>query len=185
MRVLASALILLAAALPAQAATPKRKPEPHAAAHPSEPVSTHLGGADAWNAYSYKGRSGRVCYLVGEPRRTEPAGFKRTQETAMVTHRPEEKVTNVVSFTEGTPLKAGSSASLDIDGTKYDLFTNGDTAWSRTSELDKTIVEAMIRGKQAVLKATPEKGPPTTDTYSLAGFSKALALIDKACGVKR
>jgi hypothetical protein len=31
----------------------------------------------------------------------------------------------------------------------------------------------------------PKKGRATTDTYALAGFSKALALIDKACDVKR
>lgn len=189
MRLTAPALTLLAiavaAAMPACAETAKKKPEPHAAARPSEPASTHLGGADAWNAYFYKGDSGRVCYLVGDPRRTQPPGFKRKPETVMVTHRPDEKVTNVVSFTEGTPLKPGSDASVDIDGTKFDLFTNGDTAWSRTSELDKMIVAAMVRGKEAVLKATPEKGPPTTDTYSLAGFSKVLAMIDKACGVKR
>ena len=65
------------------------------------------------------------------------------------------------------------------------MFTKGDTAWARTAELDKAIVEAMVKGKQAVVKGTPEKGPSTTDTYSLAGFAQALAMIDKACGVKR
>jgi hypothetical protein len=36
-----------------------------------------------------------------------------------------------------------------------------------------------------VVRAEPQKGPPTTDIYPLNGFPKALALIDKACGVKR
>jgi hypothetical protein len=36
-----------------------------------------------------------------------------------------------------------------------------------------------------VVKASPRKGHSTTDTYSLAGFSKALAMIDKACDIKR
>ena len=36
-----------------------------------------------------------------------------------------------------------------------------------------------------VTVAAPQKGPATSDTYALAGFPKALALIDKACGVKR
>ena len=43
----------------------------------------------------------------------------------------------------------------------------------------------MAKGRQAVFKASPKKGPPLTDTYSLAGFAQTLALIDKACGVKR
>jgi len=46
-------------------------------------------------------------------------------------------------------------------------------------------VTALAKGKQAVVKGVPQKGPTTTDTYPLAGFAKALALIDKACGVKR
>jgi len=59
------------------------------------------------------------------------------------------------------------------------------SAWAATADLDKTIVEAMAKGKQAILKGTPQKGKPTTDTYSLAGFVQALAMIDKACGIKR
>jgi hypothetical protein len=43
----------------------------------------------------------------------------------------------------------------------------------------------MAKGRQAILKATPQKGPPTSDSYSLSGFAKTLALIDKACGIKR
>jgi hypothetical protein len=104
---------------------------------------------------------------------------------AMITHRPGEKIANVVSFVEGYPLKEGSEASLDIGGAKFDLFTKGDSAWARTPELDKSIVEAMTKGKQATVKGMPQKGSTTTDTYSLAGFAQALALIDKACDVKR
>jgi hypothetical protein len=133
----------------------------------------------------YKEKSGQVCYLAGEPQKSEPAGIKRKPPTAMVTHRPDEKVANVVSFVEGYPLKEGSDASLDVGGTKFDLFTKGDSAWAATADLDKTIVEAMAKGKQAILKATPQKGKPTTDTYSLAGFSQALTMIDKACAIKR
>src|SRR5205809_90905 len=81
--------------------------------------------------------------------------------------------------------KKSSDASLDIGGAKFDLFTKGDSAWARTADLDKTIVEAMAKGKQAVVKGIPPKGQPTTDTYSLAGFAQALAMIDKACGIKR
>lgn len=157
-------------------------PGKHAAA--AAPAQ-RLGGAGRWTAYLYREKSGRVCYLAGAPQKTEPAKAKRKPATAMVTHRPEENVANVVSFAEGYPLKPGSDAALDVDGANFDLFTKGDSAWSRTADLDKAIVEAMAKGKEAVLKADPQKGPPTTDTYSLAGFASALALIDKACGIKR
>ena len=130
-----------------------------------------LGTAEGWTAYVYKDKSGQVCYLAGGPQKSEPATAKRKPPTAMVTHRPEEKVATV--------------ASLDIGGAKFDLFTKGDSAWARTADLDKTIVEAMAKGKQAIVKGTPQKGQSTTDTYALAGFAQALAMIDKACGIKR
>src|SRR5579862_4677790 len=142
-------LVAVAALAPAEAAKKKPAAAPAAAA----PASRHLGGVDAWNAYAYTENGGRVCYLVGDPRKSEPFGFKRKLPSAMVTHRPEENVTNVVSFTEGYAVKPGSDAALDINGTKFDLFTNGDTAWSRTADLDKTIVEAMVKGRDAVLTA--------------------------------
>jgi hypothetical protein len=144
-----------------------------------------LGSAETWTAYAYSEKSGKVCYVAGEPKKAEPAGGKRKHPVAMVTHRPGEKVANVVSFVEGYPLKEGSEVSLDVGGAKFDLFTKGDGAWARTPELDKAIVEAMTKGKQAVVKGTPQKGLATTDTYSLSGFAQALALIDKACDVKR
>ena len=55
----------------------------------------------------------------------------------------------------------------------------------RVEGIHKTIVTALAKGKRVVVKGDPQKGPATTDTYVLAGFPKALALIDKACGVKR
>lgn len=176
-------LLLPLLALPGHAQTVKKAPAKHPVATTSP--TRRLGVADGWSAYTYREKSGQVCYLAADPRKTEPANMKRKPASAMVTHRPQENVTNVVSFVVGYPLKDGSDAALDIDGTKFDLFTKSDTAWSRTADIDKTIVEAMAKGKQAVIKATPQKGAPTTDTYSLAGFGKALALIDKACGIKR
>jgi hypothetical protein len=175
--------LLLSISAASHAESPKTadKPAPSLSGTPSE----RLGGFDAWTAYAYREKSSKVCYLAGEPKKTEPAGGKRKRPLAMITHRPGEKVANVVSFVEGHPLKEGSEVSLDVGGAKFDLFTKGDSAWAPTAELDKAIVEAMAKGKQAIVKGTPQKGPATTDTYSLAGFAQALALIDKACEVKR
>jgi hypothetical protein len=169
---------------PGRAAEPEN---PHAPPKKTAltPAVQRLGGIGPWSAYLYKEKTGRVCYLAGSPKKSEPARFRRRSPTAMVTHRPEENVANVVSFNEGAPLKPGSNASLDIDGTHFDLFTKSDTAWLRSADLDRTIVEAMAKGRQAILKAVPQKGPPVTDTYSLSGFTQTLALIDKACGIKR
>jgi Invasion associated locus B (IalB) protein len=159
-------------------------------AAPSQPPKTttavqRLGAFGGWTAYTFKAHSGQVCYVLGFPVKREAPGSKRKPAVMMVTHRPQEHVSDVVSLDEGYRFKEGSDASLDIDGTKFDLFTKVDTAWSRTADLDKAIVAAMAKGSRAAIEGTPQKGPPIIDTYSLAGFSRALALSDKACGITR
>lgn len=176
---LTAALVTLA---PARAAHPKKHPE---AAKPAAPNSRAIGTFDSWTAYVAEDATGRVCYLAGPPQKSEPARLARTAPMAMVTHRPAENVSNVVSFVEGAPLKEGSDVAVSVGAHKFELFTNGDSAWARTSDLDRTIVTALAGAKDAIVKGTPAKGPTTTDTYSLTGFPKALAAIDKACGIKR
>ena len=181
------AALALSAMMPtALAASPKK---PSAAAAPAETVTPgapqSLGKAESWTAYASREKAGRVCYLIGAPQKSEPANFARKSPMAMVTHRSAERISNVVSFVEGYPLKEGSDVILDVGGNKFELFTKDDSAWARTAELDKTIVSVLAKGEQVVVRGIPAKGPPTTDVYPLAGFAKALALIDKACGVSR
>jgi hypothetical protein len=187
---LAVSAAVLAALSSAAAAQPKKHAAPAAAAQPATPqpgtsATRTLGTFAGWTAYASQDKTGRVCYLVGQARKSEPAGFPRKAPMAMVTHRPTEQIANVVSFVEGYPLKDGSEVALDIGGSKFELFTKDDGAWARTTELDKTIVTALSKARQAVVKGMPQKGPGTTDVYPLAGFAKALAAIDKACGVQR
>ncbi len=179
------AALLSTLPLPGQAATPKKEPPAQPAAESATPKTRSLGTVGAWSAYASGDKSNRICYLVGRPQKTDSAGVARQAPVAMVTHRPSENIANVVSFVEGYPLKTGSDAALEIDDKKFDLFTNDDSAWARTAELDRAIVSSLVKGQTATVKATPNNGKPTTDTYSLAGFTKALALIDEACGVSR
>jgi invasion protein IalB len=149
------------------------------------PEITKLGGAEGWEAYTDAGKGAKICYLIAKPSKSEPAGAKRSAVFASVTHRPGEKRTNEVSFTSGYLFKEGSDADLAIDGKTFSLFTNKEGAWTRDAATDKAVVDALAKGKQAVIKGTSARGTATTDTYALAGFSQALAQIDKACGVKR
>jgi invasion protein IalB len=168
-----------------QASHSKKHPEVAAAPKTAAPATRSLGTFDGWTAYASADKTGRVCYLVGQPQKSEPAESGRKALMAMVTHRPAEKITNVVSFVAGYPLKDGSDVAVDIGDSKFELFTKDDGAWARTAELDKSIVTALAKGQQAVVKGVPQKGSATTDIYALAGFAKALARIDKACGVQR
>jgi hypothetical protein len=154
------------------------------AATPDQGVN-RLGGAQGWDAYADTVKGAKICYLIGKPSKSEPAGAKRSAIFASVTHRPAEKRFNEVSFTAGYLFKEGSDAELSIDGKKFSLFTEKEGAWTRDPASDKAVVEAMVKGRQAIITGTSARGTATADTYALEGFGKALAEIDKACGVKR
>ena len=49
----------------------------NAARSPAGTPAERLGTADAWTAYAYSEKSGKVCYLAGEPKKSEPARGKR------------------------------------------------------------------------------------------------------------
>ena len=113
-----------------------------------------------------------------------PPGTKDRMATHLsVTHRPASK--NEVSLIGKYQFKADSDATLEIDGKKQTFFTKGDSAWSKQVNADKDIVALLAKGDAATIHAVPAKGKAIADTVSLKGFGKALAAIDKACGVKR
>lgn len=183
------AILLIALATSPACAAKKPHPKPAPSAAPGASAdpgpAKSLGGAGSWNAYVAQNKAGKVCYVVGSPQKTEPTGMKRAAVMAMVTHRTADDVSNVVSFAEGYPLNEQDDVVVEIGRDKFPLFAKDDTAWARTAELDKTIVSTLAKEREAIVRGTPVKGHPTVDTYSLTGFSKALALIDKACSVKR
>jgi hypothetical protein len=145
---------------------------------------TALAKFDDWAAYTYgKGKS-KTCYIYSVPQKSEGDYSKRNPTYFQVTHRPGDKSFNVVSVTAGYVYKKDSNAEAEVDGTKYSLFTDGDTAWSRDAKGDAALVTAMKNGNQMIVRGSSSRGTLTTDIYSLHGFTAAHAAIDKACGVK-
>ncbi len=157
--------------------------KPPAAASPNMP--REIGGGAGWIAYTYTDKGGKVCYLIGKPTKSEPVHLQRRRVDAMITHRPGENATNVVSFEFGYPFKEGSEVELEIGGKKFSLFTDKETAWAPDAATDKAVTEALAKAKQAVIKGTSSHGAATIDVYSLGGLPEALAAIDKNCNVKR
>ncbi len=140
-----------------------------------------LGKSGEWESFAYTDKAGKVCYTASLPKRSLNSAKSRGETYVSVTHRPAEKSIGVVSVTAGYTFKKDAPAELDIGGDKFDLYTSGDTGWTRN---DKAVVQAMLKKRTMVVHGTPHKGEATADTYSLEGFPKAYAEISKACGVK-
>ena len=92
---------------------------------------------------------------------------------------------NEVSISIGYPFKKDSTLEMTIGKQTFSLFTDSDTAWNRTAAEDDKMVAAMKAGATMIGRGVSARGTKTTDTYSLSGFTKAHAAMDKACKVRK
>lgn len=146
-----------------------------------DPVS--LGTFDDWEAFTYKADGAPVCYVYSVPKKSE-SGKKFSQRDPvyfLVTNWPGRKIKGQISTIIGYPFKESAPVSALVDETGFDLYSNGDTAWAAAPETEAEIVKTMKSGKALSVVGTSWKGTVTTDTYSLSGFSSALAKIDASC----
>ena len=127
------------------------------------------------------------CFGVSAPKQQvntrdgAPVAVTRGETLLFVFFRPGEGVTGQVTFTGGYPFAPDSTVGLDIGGTQFTLFTEGDWAWPASPEEDTRIVEAMKRGSQAVLTGVSGRGTQTQDTFSLLGFTAAIEQAQARC----
>ncbi len=143
---------------------------------------TMIGEYGVWVAYTYKDSSGQICYMASTPKKDEGKYTKRGDIYVVITHRPKEKVYDVVNFVAGYTYKSGEKVTIKVGAKTIDkLFTEGDKAWAINETVDKEIVAAMKRGDRMFVSGTSSKGTTTRDTYSLSGFSSAYKAISTKC----
>lgn len=99
----------------------------------------------------------------------------------MVFFRPNAGVSGQVAFTGGYPFAPSSTVNVNISGTEFELYTEGEWAWPATPQDDVKMVTAMKRGADAVLTARSSRGTVTKDTFSLLGFTAAFEDAEKRC----
>ena len=136
-----------------------------------------------WNVFTEA--SPKECWGVSVPKETvntrdgKPTQVQRSAIQLFVTYRPGKPAE--ISFTGGYPFAKGSTVGMDVDGSKFELFTDGEWAWTGGATEDAALLAAMKRGTNAVLTARSERGTQTKDTFSLRGFTAAVAEAESRC----
>lgn len=127
------------------------------------------------------------CWVVSTPRETvntregRPVAVNRGEILMFVSYWPEQNRQGEVSFTGGYPFADGSTVTVAIGDTTFELFTEGEMAWAASEQEDTQIVTAMKRGSDAVLTARSTRGTQTVDTFSLLGFTAAVEDAEARC----
>ena len=126
----------------------------------------------------------KECWGVSSPKETvntrdgQPVSVKRSDILLFITFRPGQSG-GEISFTGGYPFAKDSTVDVDVGGQKFQLFTDGEWAWTAGPEDDAKLMAALKAGAEATLTARSGKGTQTKDTFSLKGFTAAM---DEAAG---
>lgn len=129
----------------------------------------------------------KECWVVSKPtevvntRGGKRVTARRGDILLFVTYRPSSGVRGEVSFTGGYPFAPDSQVNMQIGSASYSLFVDGEWAWAASANDDEKIRRALKGGANAVLTARSTRGTTTKDTFSLSGFTAALAEAEKRC----
>jgi invasion associated locus B (IalB) protein len=165
------------------AAKPAAKPEPAATAAAGGAEPTLIGQFGTWGAYTAAPNGRKVCFALAKPSssKTNPPNRPRDPAYAFVSTRPAEKVVNEVSIMIGYALKPGSESSLEVGGSSYAMYTQGDGLWIKNAAEEEQMVSAMRKSAEVTVKGISAKGTETTDVFSLKGLSQALDRLAQDC----
>jgi hypothetical protein len=128
------------------------------------------------------------CWVVSTPAETvntrdgRVVSVRRGEILMFVSFWPGQERLGEVSFTGGYPFADGSTVTMAIGDTSFELFTEGEMAWAASPQDDDRIITAMKRGAEAVLTARSSRGTQTQDTFSLLGFTAAVEDAETRCG---
>ncbi len=175
MRQVVVAALLIAAAIPAQAANV-------------------LGKFGDWTLYSNEGPGvAKLCFVATPPAATEPTGLKRDPALLYISAWPTDGVKGEVSVKLGFPIKKASEPVLAVTGgsaggagggtagASFKLFIKDDRAFVADATAELKLLEAMKKGTKLSVQSVSERGTSITDTFSLTGITAALAGLGSGC----
>ena len=170
-----------APAKPAPKSAAPAKPATPAAAGNAEP--SLIGQFGTWGAYTATPNGKKVCFALAKPAssKTNPPNRPRDPSYAFISTRPAEKVSNEVSIMIGYSLKPGSEGSVEVGGSRFAMYSQGDGLWIKNAAEEDRLVDALRKGADATVKGVSAKGTETTDTFPLKGLAQALDKLAQEC----
>ncbi|GLS81131.1 invasion associated locus B family protein [Paracoccus marinus] len=142
-----------------------------------------LGSEGDWSAFG--GDDPKECWAVSPPKSTKntqdgkEVEVTRSDIRLYIAYRPGQN--GEVSFQGGYPFAPDSTVEVDVGGTKFRLFTEGENAWAGSPEEDSRLVAALRGGSSAVVTGRSARGTNTSDTFSLSGVTAATNKARDTC----
>lgn len=128
-----------------------------------------------WTVFAAE--SPKECWAVSPPKSTQNTRDGKATEVTRgdirlyVAYRPGQG--GEVSFAGGYPFAPDSTVEVDIGGNKFNLFTEGESAWTGSPSEDEKLIGALRGGSSAIMTGRSSRGTVTKDTFSLSGITAA------------
>lgn len=144
--------------------------------------TTASGQKDDWSYFA--SQNPKECWAVTSPksstatRNGQRTTVQRGDIRLYVTYRGAQPE---VSFAGGYPFAGNSTVTVDVGGSKFEMFTDGEWAWPGTPADDQKIVAALKGGAEAVVSGKSQRGTDTRDVFSLKGVTASIDEAAKLC----
>ena len=159
----------------ALAAVPPISAQAQTGAAAPKQISAHRD----WSVYEVTDNRGRICYIASEPTAQSGNYSRRDPPAVLVARLPGTPASEEVQ--PGYAYRKNSSVDVKVDGRPFKMFTDGEHAWTRTNDEDRTLIAAMKGGVSMTVRGTSIRDTYSLDTYSLSGFTAAYDAMRAAC----
>lgn len=154
---------------------------PLAEAQTADAVPKQISVHKDWSVYEVTDSRGRICYVATEPKEQAGNYSRRDPPALLVARLPGNPPSEEVSVQPGYSYLKGSSVEVKVDGRAFKMFTEGEHAWTRTNNEDRSLIEAMKGGALMTVRGTSIRNTYSQDRYSLSGFTAAMDAMREAC----
>ena len=134
-----------------------------------------------WESFILTQDGSKICFAQSVPVIRAPKKLRRDPSRLFVSFRPNEKIKNEISVTNGYEFKLKSPVTVNSVKKTYDLFSKGRFAWVVDNEDEAKLIVTMKRASRLMIIGNNDKGDQTTDHYSMMGFTKAYNAAKKSC----
>ncbi len=138
-----------------------------------------VGHFDDWTAATNIEAGQKACYAFTRVKSSAPELPGRGEVILTVTQRSTGR--DAVALSAGFEYAPNAAVVVMADQTKLDFYTSKRSAFARDGHV---AVASFRTSRQALAHSPGPKGVDITDTFSLRGFERAYAAINKECPAK-
>jgi len=150
-------------------------------------ILTHHGSYSDWQVFRLVRGDFTSCYAATEASQFFPRGPARARPTLYVVRYPMTTTSNTIEIRFGQNISSFQSVTAKLIARRkqprdsFSVTTKSYTGFIPRTADQAAFVRAMVKGREVVVVSQPGVVEILEDRYSLYGFTKALAKLEKLC----